>query len=401
MARHAFPILITLAFAALLISALPGGQADRRTGCLWDRDTLRHEALGLPEVMAAITGRFDRFPPLYYEMRLARVAAEIDADPTRLDLYDDAGVACDRLGLHDEAIEWMARKAEQLAATPDAEHRYRYLANLGTFHAHRWISNGADRFDLSDLGTAERLIAAAIELNPDAHFGRERYQLLAIRWLLNPPPADGWIPTIFEANPQIAGYLGHPITDGSLLEAAGYTDAAEGIAGLITLGNAWHSPDIFTALHAALLARGDSSVAYLAFLRLEELLSEGRASLHPESTLPLISHPRPFLEETDHLDRYFEKARTEAAAWHESRDEYMLAELQSGRHPDSDDDFWANWQPASTPPEMPDSEWVNLTHLASLTKLVALGLFGFLSVLIGLLWIFRFWRRKAHAQPVG
>ena len=43
--------------------------------CIWDRDTLRFETLALPGVVEIITGRIERYPPLYYEMRLARVAA--------------------------------------------------------------------------------------------------------------------------------------------------------------------------------------------------------------------------------------------------------------------------------------------------------------------------------------
>jgi len=398
MARHAFPALITLTIVALLLSAFPRSQADRRVGCLWDRDTLRHEARDMPEVIAAITGRFDRFPPLYYEMRLDRVTAEIGEDPARLDLYDDAAVACDRLGRHDDAIAWMTLKGDWLAIQPDPEHRYRYLANLGTFHAHRWISNGTDRSDTSDLEAADQLIAEAIQLNPDAHFGRERYQLLAIRWLLEPPPAAGVIPSIFEADLQVAGLLGHPVSDRRSLADAGYTDAAEGLAGLIILGNAWNSPDVMAALRTALLARGDASVAYLAFLRLEELLAEGRASLHPESELPFTSHPSPFLERTAHLDEYFEKARAEATAWQESRNEHMLAALQRGRHPDTDADFWADWRPVSDPPAMPG---VALSHDATTVITATLLTIGALTVIaIGVTRI-RSRRRKAHAQPVG
>jgi len=64
--------------------------------CIWDRDTLAAEAKGVPGVVEVIVGRFERNPPLFYEMRLKRVAAEIDKTPQKLDLYDDAGVACDR-----------------------------------------------------------------------------------------------------------------------------------------------------------------------------------------------------------------------------------------------------------------------------------------------------------------
>ena len=77
---------------------------------MWDRDTLASEAKGRPGLTETLTGRFPRFPDQYYEMRLERVAAEIATDSTILALYDDAGVAADRLHRGDEAIEWMQKK---------------------------------------------------------------------------------------------------------------------------------------------------------------------------------------------------------------------------------------------------------------------------------------------------
>jgi hypothetical protein len=82
--------------------------------CLWDRDTPADEAKGMPEVVAVLTGRFERNPPLFYEMRLARVMAHIQGHPEDLGASDDAGVACDRLGRGDEAISWMDKKQAQL-----------------------------------------------------------------------------------------------------------------------------------------------------------------------------------------------------------------------------------------------------------------------------------------------
>ena len=58
--------------------------------CLWDTDTLAAEAAQKPDMLRVITGRFERNPPLYYEMRLARVAKVLVRDPSRLSLYDDA-----------------------------------------------------------------------------------------------------------------------------------------------------------------------------------------------------------------------------------------------------------------------------------------------------------------------
>src|SRR5690554_4853590 len=45
--------------------------------CLWDYDTLRAEARGVPGVAEIITGRFERNPPLYYEMRLEQSSLRI------------------------------------------------------------------------------------------------------------------------------------------------------------------------------------------------------------------------------------------------------------------------------------------------------------------------------------
>ena len=121
--------------------------------CLWDYDTLAAEAQRQPiaDVVHIITGRFERNPPLYYELRLKRSAERIAANPDDFLAYDDAGVACDRLGRDDEAIAWMEKKAKRLdAAEADRgeaheldEHRYRYLANVGTFWVHRWAHRAA------------------------------------------------------------------------------------------------------------------------------------------------------------------------------------------------------------------------------------------------------------------
>lgn len=82
--------------------------------CLWDDDTLETEARGVPDAVRVITGRFERNPDLYYEMRLARVTKQLGSTPEKLELSDDAGVACDRLHRDDKAIAWMTKKRAQL-----------------------------------------------------------------------------------------------------------------------------------------------------------------------------------------------------------------------------------------------------------------------------------------------
>jgi tetratricopeptide (TPR) repeat protein len=346
----------TLTAVALLL-AFPLALA----ACLWDRDTPASEAKGLPEVVAVLSGRFPRNPPLYYEMRLERVTARLKTDPADLAAYDDAGVAFDRLGRGDEAIAWMDKKKQELdrldPKSPNVkEHLYRYHANLGTFLVHRWARQGRDRTKLDDLKRSRDEIAAAIKINPNAHFGREKFQLRAIDWMINPPTASGVqdLPNLLEWSPQAFMDLQDP------KEA---DDAVRGLAGLIVLGNAWESVDIFHALNVALQHDtlgfkkdrdgGRNSLAYLAWLRCRELIDAGKGSMLPDAPKGALlkDHlPRPdFVEADALLDPAFAKLRAEADAWQKARSEFMLVRLSAGRHPDTDPDFWTGYIESPAP----------------------------------------------------
>lgn len=136
--------------------------------CLWDSDTLDSELRGLPEAFDLVTGRWHRHGDAYYRERVLRLGGK--GDPTLAEL-DDLAVAHEHLGERAQAIEVMQRKATLLAKVPDREHEYRYLANLGTFHAHA-----------GDYAAALVELEKAVALNPDAHFGRERFQIELIRY---------------------------------------------------------------------------------------------------------------------------------------------------------------------------------------------------------------------------
>lgn len=330
--------------------------------CLWDSDTLAAEAKGVPGVVDIIVGRFERNPPLYYEMRLKRITKRRDAEASTLTLedHDDAAVACDRLGQGDEAIKWMAAKKARLDAMDPGrdehrEHLYRYHANLGTFHAHRWLGNGANRGDMTDMNLAEEHIAKAIEINPDAHFGREKYQLLAIRWILDPPASDSSrLPTLFDRSDIVAvstnrGYVFEGDED----------HAIEGLSGLIALGNAWESVDIYRALAVALRSQEHASLLLLANLRVEELIANGRTTLYPLEEGAELEH---YLfqmiggasYEHEEIEQFYKDARGEAKGWHEERETFMVAQLKQGLHPDTHGaDFWRGYEASTTQPNMP------------------------------------------------
>ncbi len=355
--------------AVALLLALPLSVA----ACLWDRDTPSDEAKGLPEVVAVVTGRFERNPPLFYEMRLKRVTDQLLEQPDDLGAYDDAGVACDRLGRGDEAIAWMEKKSQRLhrldASWPQVkEHRYRYHANLGTFLVHRWIRQGGDRARIEDVKRSRDEIATALEINPNAHFGREKYQLKAIEWLIDPPSSSG-----SEDLPNLLGWTPYPV--GHFEDPKTADDAVRGLAGLVVLGNAWESIDIFHALNVALLhdtlgyqktlEGGRNTLAYLAWLRCRELIDAGKSSMLPDAPKGEVLKARlrrPAIDEPERLlEPAFVKLRAEADAWQAARTAFMMKRLNEGRHPDTDPDFW-NGYTEKPAPGLPTKSVADLHH---------------------------------------
>ncbi len=151
--------------------------------CSWDRDTLAMQFNKFPDLVRVITGRFERNPPLYYSMRIDRVKKEIKASPNKLDLYDDIAVATDRLGKSGKAIAWMEKKRLQMKGA-SSEDQYRTEANEGTFLIHDWIRSGK-KHPLSEIQKGHDMIAKALAINPDAHFGREKVQLQVVEWLIS------------------------------------------------------------------------------------------------------------------------------------------------------------------------------------------------------------------------
>jgi tetratricopeptide (TPR) repeat protein len=377
--RRALPALALLLGLPLSVAA-----------CLWDRDTPVDEAKGMPEVVAVLTGRFARNPPLFYEMRLGRVTAHLRSHPEDLAAYDDAGVACDRLGRGDEAISWMEKKRARLdeldaSRLERTEHLYRYHANLGTFLVHRWARRGADRTKIDEVKAARDEIAKALEINPDAHFGREKYQLQALEWIIDPPEASGqqYLPNLLGWAPQaFIDPVDPKLADG----------AVRGLAGLIVLGNAWESVDVFHALNVALQHDtlgfaagrdgGRNTLAYLAWLRCRELIDAGKGSMLPDAPegedLKSVL-PRPeFLKADALLDPAFVTLRAEADAWQMARTAFMTRRLKEGRHPDTDRDFWDGYteRPAPGLPtkSVPDAynEWQAMRQKMALLVFVGI-----------------------------
>ncbi|WP_146855562.1 hypothetical protein [Brevifollis gellanilyticus] len=320
--------------------------------------------------MAAILGYFDRNPPLYYEMRHQRMEKESMSASDNLSLYDDGGVAADRLGKSDLAIQWMQRKKIRMQLQGDKatkEDRYRYYANLGTFHAHKWVKQPEPFRDRAELQKAIEAINAALQVNPEGHFSREIYQMVLLDWFNdqsdNPDaPGSQW---------PLGRFFGMAdAMEKALNRKQDILGRCEGLAGLVTLGAAWQSPDVFILITNGLHTVGKYGIAELASLRAQEILATGRKPFYPVMPVDpeewttdkgvrtpegLMRRKNEVLSEQDRLKtrQFFESARKAVESRQSQRTSFMMSKLEKGQHPDTHADFWSGWaEPAI--PQYPD-----------------------------------------------
>jgi tetratricopeptide (TPR) repeat protein len=193
-------------------------------------------------------------------------------------LADDLSVAYSKLGRNAEAITLLE---QVLAAHPD---RYETLANLGTIH-----------MLAGDLNVGREYIDRTIVVNPDAHFGREKYQSLLAEYFLtkrkSPHPASESTLVIRPkgdfygfANFVLAkkGFPSHVSTDdvGNDTEGmkAELAAAQKGVLGMMHFAN-YDSPLLLEALGDLLIAwptYGDDALqlAARAYYRIAQLSSD-------------------------------------------------------------------------------------------------------------------------------
>ena len=160
--------------------------------CLWDSDTLATEHSRFPEVVALMTGLFPRHSQEYHQWRLQQKKALVDAGKaTALD-YDDLAVSQHKLGDHKAAIATMTVKEKRMPGI------YETYSNLGTFYIYT-----------GELRTAVLWIDRALSVNPNAHFGREKYQRWLVLWIQE---TQGNIRSAEEVSAErMAGFGGAPV----------------------------------------------------------------------------------------------------------------------------------------------------------------------------------------------
>lgn len=175
-------------------------------------------ALRLAMVHDVLHERYLRHGSAWYAARNVQAQKVIDAgdgarDPAVWEAMNDLAVGLERLGQGERAIEVMRRKlsllpglpttrpiesqplradyevrqfAEAAPLGPLAYHHYTAHANLGTSLIHRSFAGAMAGDAAAKQMLREGLghIQEAIAINPIAHFGRERWQAIAVQHLL-------------------------------------------------------------------------------------------------------------------------------------------------------------------------------------------------------------------------
>ena len=236
--------------------------------CGWDWDTIQMEKQQFPQIHELITGKFYRHSQELYYWRIKDRTVRIQKYPDSLHLYDDLAMAYDKTGESKKAIEIMLKKEKRKPGL------YETYANLGLFYMHaNDMKNGVD------------YVKKALKVNPNAHFGREKYQLYLGEYILEKFP-DGNI-TLPLSKGKTTGFyhylLKHEFKNKDYKSEAHFkelSDAIKGVSGMMTFAN-YRSPVLLETLADLLLHtnshRGAGHLASRAYLK-ASLETEGEIS---------------------------------------------------------------------------------------------------------------------------
>jgi tetratricopeptide (TPR) repeat protein len=227
--------------------------------CLWDKDTLQEESLEQKDIAATVNGDLGKHSDAFYAAKVTYTQALVDKGTAPKERYDDLAVALAKTGKLDEAIAVLAAKEKKFPG------EYTTEANLGTFLAMK-----------GDLDGAIAHLEAGIKINPDAHFGREKYQVQLLRDAKAAKSAKkpDACATLFgvSTNGEDAMWVMKP---GKVIGHDKMTlppkDAVVAMAGLIRFGVADQSPAVWYNLGVALAYQGHKQMAVRALRRAHAL----------------------------------------------------------------------------------------------------------------------------------
>lgn len=338
------------ALSVAVLLALPA----TTLACLWDHDTLAMERARFPTALELITGKFLRHSPEFYEWRIRDRTTKLESEPKRLEWYDDLAVAYDKTGQHDKAIATMLQKEKV------APGKYETYANLGTFY----IMTG-------ELEKSAEAIDRALAINPDAHFGREKYQKVLVQYAIS-RRKNGKQPLPLRSaedgsNPEIgfASYLAASAGEKRLSQAE-KAAAIKGVLGMMKFGYHDH-PVLLEALGDLLLYpfyladQNAKLLATRAYLKASyECKDEAEKTGYRQRAEQAIQLQTPTYSERqmklDELVPTFQAELSEAKAWYEVLHRNEVNWIQTSPDPEAEFDKLYDREPTVSGSVGPDSD---------------------------------------------
>lgn len=309
--------------------------------CLWDYDALLQERSRFPDVLELITGKFLRHSKEFYEWRVRDRLEKLKRDPENLAFYDDLAVAYEKLGQHQKAIDTILVKDRKHPGLYETE------ANLGTFYIHAGqLEKGLQHID------------KAIQINPDAHFGREKYQELLVQYVLERHKAGRTKPPL-SAEPgewdrrEFCQYL-RTSRNLASLDNAERQAALKGLLGMMRFGN-YDSPVLLEAL-GSVLSYGASGapdqdakrLATRAYLKVSHDVPDEAArkkfrdmaftALMFQSRYPAagLSHASDEQVSVDEVEAAFKRELADAESWYADLRQKEISWIKEGKNPEEE-----------------------------------------------------------------
>ena len=386
--RRSLRVVAVVLAAALVPSAA--------AACMWDADTVRMERSRFPDTLELITGKFLRHSPEFYEWRVADRRKKLAADPANVALLDDLAVALDKLGRHAEAIE-TAERTEKLRPG-----RYETAANLATFLFH----DGRPDQSLPVVGRA-------LAINPDAHFGREKYQKSLTEYVLK-RRAGG------ELKLPLASASGSRVTFADFLRGSdgkypSYDQWPERAAAVKAVGGmlrfARHDSPVLLEALGSILTDGENDpggdakqLAARAYLKASYEVPDGpaRQAYRDMARIALnMQMPRGWRGQltVEEVEREFQKELAEARDWYAALRERELAWVRTSPDPEAEFDKLYDAPPEVAGMDVPDP----LLHADAKLAIIAAAVLlpGLLVFVAGVWWLARRALRRRAARRAG
>jgi tetratricopeptide (TPR) repeat protein len=350
--------------------------------CLWDYDTIKMERDRFPNTLELITGKFLRHSPEFYEWRIRDRLKKLEFDPTNDGYLDDLAVAYDKTGQNQKAIETMLRK-EQLHPG-----LYETAANLSAFYFHA-----------GQLETSLAHVNRALAINPDAHFGREKYQKSLTEYVIS-RRANGSLKLPLANGPShgrdsFSDFLTQQLRDRDPTSSLNpqLPAAIKAVLGMMRFAN-FESPILLEAL-GNLLTGYDTHpeidaklLAARAYLKASYEVPDGpqrhgyRKMAEDALSMQILRRDQKEQITLEQVEAEFQKELEEGRSWYAELHEKELSWIRDGKNPETEFDKLFDHEPEvsgmDTKHRMSAYQWMAIVTglLAAGTILIFLGTFA-------------------------